>query len=207
MAYAQWLVPSKTSGSGNDTVNVTAGADNTGRSPRQTTMTFKASGVSDVARTVIQAGKPEFVNIQSAAAVSKDGVTTLTIEGTTNSQALTFALTSGGTLPLTLPATYLANSVSTNNCADITGDPGATTEFPFSIQFSNIAANPTISTRTVQLVVTDHAGHTATCTITQAEGDPTLSVSPESVQLDWNAATAETSASFTVTSNTNWTIE
>ena len=207
MAYAQWLVPSKTSGSGNDTVNVTAGADNTGRSPRQTTMTFKASGVSDVARTVIQAGKPEFVNIQSAAAVSKDGVTTLTIEGTTNSQALTFALTSGGTLPLTLPATYLANSVSTNNGADITGDPGATTEFPFSIQFSNIAANPTISTRTVQLVVTDHAGHTATCTITQAEGDPTLSVSPESVQLDWNAATAETSASFTVTSNANWTIE
>lgn len=207
MAYAQWLVPSKTSGSGNDTVNVTAGADNTGRSPRQTTMTFKASGVSDVVRTVIQAGKPEFVNIQSAAAVSKDGVTTLTIEGTTNSQALTFALTSGGTLPLTLPATYLANSVSTNNGADITGDPGANTEFPFSIQFSNIAANPTISTRTVQLVVTDHAGHTATCTITQAEGDPTLSVSPESVQLDWNAATAETSASFTVTSNTNWTIE
>ena len=207
MAYAQWLVPSKTSGSGNDTVNVTAGADNTGRSPRQTTMTFKASGVSDVARTVIQAGKPEFVNIQSAAAVSKDGVTTLTIEGTTNSQALTFALTSGGTLPLTLPATYLANSVSTNNGADITGDPGATTEFPFSIQFSNIAANPTISTRTVQLVVTDHAGHTATCTVTQAEGDPTLEVSPSSVQIDWNAYTAETSASFTVTSNTNWTIE
>ena len=207
MAYAQWLVPSKTSGSGNDTVNVTAGADNTGRSPRQTTMTFKASGVSDVARTVIQAGKPEFVNIQSAAAVSKDGVTTLTIEGTTNSQALTFALTSGGTLPLTLPATYLANSVSTNNGADITGDPGATTEFPFSTQFSNIAANPTISTRTVQLVVTDHAGHTATCTITQAEGDPVLEVSPASVQLDWNASTAQTSASFSVTSNTNWTIE
>ena len=207
MAYAQWLVPSKTSGSGNDTVNVTAGADNTGRSPRQTTMTFKASGVSDVARTVIQAGKPEFVNIQSAAAVSKDGVTTLTIEGTTNSQALTFALTSGGTLPLTLPATYLANSVSTNNGADITGDPGATTEFPFSIQFSNIAANPTISTRSVQLVVTDHAGHTATCTITQAEGDPVLEVSPASVQLDWNASTAQTSASFSVTSNTNWSIE
>ena len=59
MAYANWLIPSKTQGSGNDTINVTAGTDNTGRSPRQTTMTFKASGVSDVARTVIQAGKPE----------------------------------------------------------------------------------------------------------------------------------------------------
>jgi hypothetical protein len=207
MAYANWLIPSKTQGSGNDTVNVTAGTDNTGRSPRQTTMTFKASGVSDVARTVIQAGKPEFVNIQSAAAVSKDGVTTLTIEGTSNSQALTFSLTSGGTLPLTLPASYLANSVSTTNGADITGDPGATSEFPFSIQFSNIAANPTISSRSVQLVVTDHAGHTSTCTITQAEGVPTLSVSPDSVQIDWNAASAETSASFTVTSNTNWSIE
>ena len=207
MAYANWLIPSKTQGSGNDTVNVTAGTDNTGRSPRQTTMTFKASGVSDVVRTVIQAGKPEFVNIQSAAAVSKDGVTTLTIEGTSNSQALTFSLTSGGTLPLTLPASYLANSVSTTNGADITGDPGATSEFPFSIQFSNIAANPTISSRSVQLVVTDHAGHTSTCTITQAEGDPTLSVSPDSVQIDWNAASAETSASFTVTSNTNWSIE
>jgi hypothetical protein len=207
MAYANWLIPSKTQGSGNDTVNVTAGTDNTGRSPRQTTMTFKASGVSDVARTVIQAGKPEFVNIQSAAAVSKDGVTTLTIEGTSNSQALTFSLTSGGTLPLTLPASYLANSVSTTNGADITGDPGATSEFPFSIQFSNIAANPTISSRSVQLVVTDHAGHTSTCTITQAEGDPTLSVSPDSVQIDWNAASAETSASFSVTSNTNWSIE
>ena len=207
MAYAQWLVPSKTSGSGNDTVNVTAGADNTGRSPRQTTMTFKASGVSDVSRTVIQAGKPEFVNIQSASAVSKDGVATLTIEGTTNSQALTFSLTSGGSLPLTLPETYLANSVSTNNGADITGDPGANTEFPFSIQFSNVGANPTISTRSVQLVVTDHAGHTATCTITQAEGDPVLEVSPSSIQIEWNAATEGTSASFTVTSNTNWTIE
>ena len=26
MAYANWLIPSKTQGSGNDTVNVTAGA-------------------------------------------------------------------------------------------------------------------------------------------------------------------------------------
>ena len=84
MAYAQWLIPSKTQGSGNDTVNVTAGTDNTGRSPRQTAMTFKAANCEDVVRQVIQAGKPEFVTIQSAKSVSKDGVPTLTIEGTTN---------------------------------------------------------------------------------------------------------------------------
>ena len=195
MAYANWLVPSKTQGSGNDTVNVTAGTDNTGRSPRQTAMTFKAANCEDVVRNVIQAGKPEFVTIQSAK------------EGTTNSSKLTFSLASGGSLPLTLPATYLANSLTTNNGAAITGDPGATQEFPFSIQFTDIAKNPVITERSVQLIVTDNAGHTATCVITQAAGDPVLEVAPASVQLDWNAATAQTSASFTVTSNTNWTVE
>ena len=207
MAYAQWLVPSKTSGSGNDTVNVTAGADNTGRNSRQTTMTFKAANCQDVERTVIQAGKPEFVTIESAKSVDKAGVATLTISGVTNSSKLTFALASGGSLPLTLPSSYNANSVSTDNGAAISGDPGATQEFSFSIAFTSIGANPTIAARSVQLIVTDNAGNTATCTITQAAGDATLSVSPASVQLDWNAATAETSASFTVTSNTNWTIE
>lgn len=207
MAYAQWLIPSKTQGSGNDTVNVTAGADNTGRNSRQTTMTFKAANCPDVERTVIQAGKPEFVTIESAKSVDKAGVATLTISGVTNSSKLTFALASGGSLPLTLPSNYNANSVSTDNGAAISGDPGATQEFPFSIAFTSIGANPTIAARSVQLIVTDNAGNTATCTITQAAGDATLSVSPTSVQLDWNAATAETSASFTVTSNTNWTIE
>ena len=207
MAYAQWLIPSKTQGSGNDTVNVTAGTDNTGRSPRQTAMTFKAANCPDVERTVIQAGKSEFVTIESAKSVDKAGVATLTITGTTNSSKLTFALASGGSLPLTLPSSYNANSVSTDNGAAISGDPGATQEFPFSIAFTSIGANPTIAARSVQLIVTDNAGNTATCTITQAAGDATLSVSPASVQLDWNAATAETSASFTVTSNTNWTVE
>lgn len=207
MAYANWLLPSKTQGSGNDTLDVTAAIDNTGRQPRQTNITFKAANVGDVVRTVIQAGKPEFVSIQSAAAVSKDGVAVLTIEGVSNSSKLTFALASGGSLPLTLPATYLANSLQTQNGAAIAGDPGAGAEFPFSIQFASIAKNPVVTERTVQLIVTDAAGHTATCTITQAAGDATLEVSPETVNLDWNAATEGTSASFAVTSNTNWTVE
>ena len=207
MAHASWLVPSKNSGSGNDTVNVTAGSNNTGRNARSTNMTFKAANCEDVVRQVTQAGKPEFVTLQATAAVDKAGVVTLTISGTSNSSKLTFSLASGGTLPLTLPSSYTANSVATNNGAAISGDPGGTAEFPFSIAFSNIAANPSITAKSVQLIVTDNAGHTATCTITQAAGDPTLSVSPASVQLDWNAATEGTSASFAVTSNTNWTIE
>ena len=206
MAYSAWLVPSKTSGSGNDTVNVTAGVDNTGRNARSTNMTFKAANCEDVVRQVTQAGKPEFVSIAGTAAIEKTGGT-ITISGTSNSKKLTFSLASGGTLTLTLPDNYTANSVSTANGANISGDPGATQEYAFSIQFANVGANPTISAKSCQLIVTDDGGHTATCTITQAAGDPTLSVSPASVTLDWNAYSAETSASFTVTSNTNWTIE
>ena len=136
MAYASWLVPSKTSGSGNDTVNVTAGTDNTGRNARSTNMTFKAANCEDVVRAVTQAGKPEFVTIESTKSVSKNGVATLTITGTTNSSKLTFSLASGGTLSLTLPTSYIANSVQTDNGVAITGDPGASAEYAFSIALS-----------------------------------------------------------------------
>lgn len=206
MAYASWLIPSKTFGSGDDTVNVTAGADNTGRNARSTNMTFKAANCPDVIRQVVQAGKPEFVTIQATAAIDKVGGT-LTVSGVSNSSKLTFSLASGGTLSLNLPTTYTANSVSTNNGAAIGGDPGALQEFAFSIQFANIGANPTIHAQTCQLIVTDNAGNTATCTITQAAGDPVLNVSPASVSLDWDAYTGQKTASFAVTSNTNWTIE
>lgn len=207
MAYASWLIPSKLSGSGNDTVNVTAGSNNTGRNARTTNMTFKAANCEDVVRAVSQAGKPEFVTIQSTASVAKGGVATLTISGTSNSSKLTFSLGSGGTLSLTLPSSYTANSVLTDNGAAITGDPGATQEYAFSIAFTGIPENATISSKSVQLIVEDDAGNTSTCTITQAAGDATLSVTPASVQLDWNAYSEGTSATFTVTSNTNWSVE
>lgn len=206
MSYASWLSPSKLSGSGNDTVNVTATSNNTGRNSRSTNITFSASGVTDVVRQVTQAGKPEFVSMQASASVSKTGVATLTISGTSNSSKLTFSLASGGSLSLTLPQTYTANSVQTDNGDSISGDPGASAEFAFSIAFTSIPENLTINELTAQLIVTDNAGNEATCTITQAAGDATLTVTPASVQLDWNAYSESTSASFTVASNTNWTV-
>ena len=202
MAFASWLTPSKLSGSGNDTVNVSANASNTGRSARSTTVTFKAVGVSDVARTVNQAGKPEFGTFSSStAAAAKEGQT-LTLSGTSNSSALTF---SKGTdnIGLTLPANYTAAGVNTANGAAITGDPGNTAEYNWSIPLT-VPANTSVEPLTCQIVVTDDAGHTNTCTITLAAGDATLSVSPASVDLPWDGST---SASFSVTSNTNWTVE
>lgn len=204
MAYSNWLQPSKLSGSGDDTVGVSAKSDNTGRSSRSTTITFKASGVADVARTVTQSGKPEFVSIQGTAAPAQAGGT-LTLSGTSNSSKLTFSKSNDG-IGLTIPASYTANSVSTTNGAAISGDPGASAQFSFSIAFT-VPANTTVSSRTCQITVTDNAGNTANCTITQAAGAATLSVTPSSVTLDWDSYTEGTNASFTVTSNTSWTVE
>ena len=201
MAYASWVTPNKTSGSGNDTVSWT-GSAHTGRSSRTTTATFSASGVESKTLTIIQAGKTEFVSMDDTATVQKTGGT-VTISGTSNSSKLTFSLTGTDNIGLTLPSTYTANSVSTNNGSAITGDPGATQQYNFSITFSNIGANTGTSSLTAQLTVTDNAGHTDTCTITQAAGDATLSISPTTINL---TAAGVADNSVTVTSNTSWTI-
>ena len=201
MAYASWVTPNKTSGSGNDTVSWT-GSAHTGRSSRTTTATFSASGVESKTLTIIQAGKTEFVDLDNTATVAKTGGT-VTIAGTSNSSKLTFSLTGTDNIGLTLPSSYTANSVSTNNGASITGDPGATQEYSFSITFTSIGANAGTTALTAQLTVTDNAGHTDTCTITQAAGDATLSISPTTINL---TAAGVADNSVTVTSNTSWSI-
>ena len=200
MAYASWVTPNKTSGSGNDTVSWT-GSEHTGRSSRTTTATFSASGVDSKTLTIVQAGKSEFVTIDAAATVAKAGGS-VTISGTSNSSKLTFSLTGTNGIGLVLPTTYTAASVTTNNGAAITGDPGAAQQYAFSITFSNIGANTSISALTSQLTVTPNSGTAATCEITQAAGDPTLSISPTTINL----TAAGTAVSVTVTSNTSWSI-
>lgn len=146
MAYASWVTPDKVSGNGNDTVAWT-GQNHTGRSARQTTATFSASGVESKVLTIIQAGKTEFVTIDSTAAVNKSGGT-LTITGTSNSSKLTFSLTGTNGIGLVLPTKYTANSVQTNNGTAISGDPGAAQQFTFSITFTGIAENTSVSALT-----------------------------------------------------------
>lgn len=204
MAYASWANPNKTSGNGNDTVSWSASA-HTGREARQTTATFAASGVESKTLTIIQSGKTEFVSFDSAtAAVDKAGGT-LTITGTSNSSKLTFALTGTNGIGLVLPSSYTANSVSTNNGTAITGDPGASQQYAFSITFSNIGENTTVSSKTSQLTVTPNSGSSAavTCNITQAAGDAYLTISPNSITIPAAGTPAQ---SVTITSNTNWSI-
>ena len=200
MAYASWVTPDKTQGNGNDTVSWT-GQNHTGRSARQTTATFSASGVESKVLTIIQAGKTEFVTIESTAAVNKSGGT-LTITGTSNSSKLTFSLTGNNGIGLVLPTKYTANSVNTNNGAAITGDPGAAQQFAFSITFTGIGENTSVSALTSQLTVTANGSQTATCDITQAAGDAYLTIDPTTINL----TAAGTAVNVSVESNTSWTI-
>lgn len=200
MAKATWLNVNPNMGSGDGTVAVSTSAPHTGRVARTTSLTWKAANVSDVVRTVRQAGKPEYVDIADAASSEKLGKT-VTISGESNSSKLTFSLGTGD-LDITLPASYIANSVSTPNGTAISGDPGASAAFNFSISIV-VPANETIEAKTRQIIVTDEAGNTDVCLLTLAAGDPYVTIAEGDIELGYIGS----AVNVDVQSNTNWTVE
>jgi hypothetical protein len=163
-------------------------------------LTWKAANVQDVQRIVRQAGKPEFVDIEDTATSDKLGKI-VTISGISNSAKLSFALGTGD-LNISLPSSYTANSISTNNGAIIAGDPGALSEYNFSISIVVPANNGTISLSR-QIIVEDGAGHRDTCTLTLAAADAYLTVAIGDIELGWEG----NPVAVTVESNTTWTVE
>lgn len=200
MAKADWIKVNPSQGSGNAEVSVSSSSEHTGRLARQSVLTFKAANVADITRNVIQAGKPEFVDIEDAMAVEKSGKT-VTISGESNSKKLTFSLGTGD-LNISVPDSYLANSLTTSNGENISGDPGAASVYPFSIQIV-VPSNETTSPLSRQLIVTNEAGKTDVCNITLASGDAYLTVTIGDINLDYQG----TPVAINVESNTTWTIE
>lgn len=200
MAKASWVKVSPSSGSGDATVNVSSTTAHTGRVARTSVLTWKAANVQDVQRTVNQAGKPEYVDIADAASADKGGKV-VTISGVSNSAKLTFSLGTGD-LAITLPTTYTANSISTSNGVAITGDPGASAEYPFSIIIT-VPANETINALTRQIIVTDEGGNQDVCLLTSAAGDAYVTVAEGVIELTYEG----TAVAVAVESNTTWTIE
>lgn len=201
MAKANWVKTTPAQGSGNATVNVSSTAEHTGRKARTTTLTWKAANVADVVRNVSQAGKPEYVDIADAASADKAGKV-VTISGVSNSARLTFSLGMGDLTDISLPSTYTANSISTNNGEAISGDPGALAEYNFSIAIT-VPANNDVAAKTRQIVVEDEAGNRDVCTLTSAAGDAYVTVQEGTIELDYLG----TPVPWTVESNTTWTIE
>lgn len=203
MAKPSWLSVNPASGSGSRSVTVSTAAEHSGRLQRTGVLTFKAANCPDVTRSVIQAGKPEYVDIADTASASKEGKT-VTISGKSNSKILTFSLGSNEEHPIniTLPKTYTAASKATNNGAEIEGDPGATAEYAFSISIV-VPANGEIYEQTRQIIVTDEGGHQATCLLTLAAGDAYLIVKEGDINLTYLG----TGVDVDITSNTSWTIK
>lgn len=200
MAKANWVKVNPASGSGNATVNVSSTAAHTGRKARTSVLTWKAANVEDVVRNVSQAGKPEYVDIDDAATSASSGQI-VTISGVSNSARLTFSLGTGS-LGVTLPTTYIANSVTTSNGAAINGDPGASSEYNFSITV-NVPGNTGTAAISRQIIVTDEAGHKDVCTLTLAAGAPYITIEMSSIELDYLG----TPVAVAVKSNTTWTVE
>lgn len=201
MAKANWVKVNPSQGSGNATVNVSSNGEHTGRVARTSILTWKAANVADIQRTVNQAGKPEYVDIADAASADKAGKV-VTISGVSNSKKLTFSFGTGNLTDIVLPSTYTANSVSTDNGAAISGDPGAAAEYNFSISIT-VPANDDITAKTRQIIVTDEAGHQDVCTLTSAAGDAYVTIAEGDIELDYQG----TPVAVEVKSNTTWTIE
>ena len=202
MAKADWVKVNPASGSGNATVNVSSNAPHTGRNVRTSVLTWKAANVADITRTVNQAGKPAFVDIADAASADKAGKA-VTISGTSNAAKLTFSFGTGDLTEITLPTTYKANTVTTNNGATISGDPGAKAEYPFEITIT-VPANTSTGAKTRQIIVTDEGGHQDICLLTSAAGDAYVTVQEGTIELSWEGTTP---VAVAVQSNTNWTVE
>ena len=201
MAKPNWLNVSPTSGSGNGTVSNSATA-HTGRVARTGVVTVTGSGVTTPATyKVTQEPKAEFASFNNGVEMAAPkGGGTLTIEGKSNSSKLTFAFV-GDIHEVTLPAQYQANGTSTDNAAIIEGDPGASSEFSFSLEPS-IPENETVEEMERVVKATANGGQSVQITIKQAAGDATLSVSPTEITIPQDG----TAVSVNVTSNTSWTV-
>lgn len=205
--FANWISVIPQQGSGDGTVTVQATQEWTGRNPRsgQAQLIFRDTDGHSLSqtRTVTQKGKAEFVNFDQNAYSAAAAGQTLIVEGVSNSSKLKFELVNNNITGLTIPESYTVTGVGsvTNNTA-ITGDPGATAEFAFSLSLP-IPNYEGLSDRTCGLKVTDNYGHTKTVTITQQAAPPSLTVTPSTIELD---AASGSSDSFIVDSNVNWEV-
>lgn len=202
---AGWLTATPPTG-GSINTTITAAA-HTGRSNRTGVVTFTvtAGGSKTAKFNATQTAKAEFVSwAQSTYSATKSGGT-VTMTGTSNSSKITFSLKSGGSIVATIPTTYTANSNTTNNGAAISGDPGSSAQFSFSIGII-IPPNLTINTKSCVIVATPNSGTAVEATINQAAGDVTLDVSPTTITLPASGTASGDDGKVNVTSNTSWTV-
>lgn len=200
------IIVNPSTGSGNTTLKVKAQTANRGNRIKQTaTFTVTAPGVpGSKTFTANHLPAAEFVEFDngSTQAVDKTGGK-ITITGKSNSSILTFIKGSGDIVTADITALdYIANGSDATNGVKIADDPGASAKYAFSIEL-DAAANETIDARTQQITVkAASTSVTATITLNQTAGDPTIDVSPTSVDVPQDGS----EVSVQVTTNTTFTV-
>lgn len=176
-------------GTGNAKVSISC-SERTGRvDTSPVTFTAKMNGFSvSKSVSVVQKGKPEFVTINnSAVAVDKKGET-VTITGVSNTSKLSFSCEAS---EVTF-SSYTANGASATNGVAISGDPGASAQFAFSIPVT-VSVNTTASSKTYTLNITAAGGQKTAVVFTQVASDftydLTLAASPTSIQASGGNST------------------
>lgn len=201
MAKPSWLTVTPGSGSGNGVLQNT-GSVHTGRLVRSGVVTVTAVGVAQPKTyNVTQEAKPEFITIDNGADMAADkGGGKVTVTGKSNSAALTFAWV-GDDLEATIAAQYTAGGKSTDNGAEIEGDPGATAEYAWSVELT-LPENETVDQVDRTLKVSNGSSVSQQIVIQQTAGDATLSLSETAITIPADGS----AVSVNVTSNTSWTV-
>jgi len=201
MAKPSWLNINPSTGSGNGTIANTAGA-HTGRVQRTGTVTVTGVGVSTpVTYKVTQEPKPEFAEFSNGpemAAPKTGGKVTIT--GKSNSKSLSFAFV-GDAAGVTMPKSFVAAGADCEDGVAIAGDPGATSEYAFSVEL-DFPLNDTIEEVSRTVAVTANGGQAAQIVVKQAAGDARLSVEPTEITIPQDGS----AVSVEVSSNTSWTV-
>lgn len=200
------VVVDPSTGSGNTTLQIKADTPNLGnRVAQPSTFTITAPGVTpNKTFTATLAAAAEMVAFDDGAemAVVKSGGSVV-IEGTSNSDKLTFTKGTGQVITADIASVkYKVNtSTEATNGVAITGDPGAKARYTFTLTLT-ATENTTISERTQQITVTTTGGKTATITLKQAAGDAYLTIDPTSVTVPQDGSAVQ----IEVTTNTTFTV-
>lgn len=198
-----WLHADPLIGEGNGTVKVTAEA-HSGRLQRTSDINFRADTDQDnpIVRTVIQEGRPEFVELLTQKIVTVNSALGGNIEASVKSNA---ALLSVNGLPIwlkLLSGKYTIGDSAITPGSDIPGDPGATAAYQadFTIQ---CAANTTPKVRTAVITIKGEEA-LVSMTIRQVGAALIMNVTPDTVELGYDGSDEGT---FSVTSNDDWIVD
>lgn len=205
MAIPSWLTVSPKTGNSNASVTVSA-ATHTGRTDRSYSLSVKSSSGTPqktATVTVTQTAKAEFLTVNAISKQAATGNVSISITGKSNAEKIQLlahpqasTVESGMT-----PTKYSVNGTTYNSSTAISGDPGASAEYSWSVSV-NIPPNTSVNDKSYRFGIKTPNTDTQVVTITQSGVAPTLSLDKTSATL----AQAGGSSTVAVTSNTSWTV-